>query len=152
MRVSSPSNQRPWYGGSKLACTSQYGSGTNAWISFSRRTIIASVGVWTRPSETTPPPQARPLIVAARVAFMPTSQSASERARAAASSGSSCSPGRGRSEAPPVGLGGLELLAGTEALEALADRLARHRRDPKPVDRLVDSGRVHDVREDQLAL
>ena len=49
--------------------------------------MIASVGVWTRPSETTPPTHARPRIVAARVAFMPTSQSASERARAADSSG-----------------------------------------------------------------
>ena len=77
-----------------MAWTSQYGSGTKAWISRSRRTMIASVGVCTRPSETTPPTHARPRIVAARVAFMPTSQSASERARAASSSGSSWSPGR----------------------------------------------------------
>ena len=93
-RVSSPSNQRPSYRGSNCAWTSQYGSGTNAWISRSRLTISASVGVCTRPSETTPPTHARPRMVAARVAFMPTSQSASERERAAASSWRSCSPGR----------------------------------------------------------
>ena len=74
--------------GWKVASTSQYGVGSKAWISFSRRTRIASVGVCTRPSETTVLPNAaRPRIVAARVAFMPTSQSASERERAAASSG-----------------------------------------------------------------
>jgi hypothetical protein len=56
--------------------------------------MSASVGVCTRPSETTPPTHARPRIVAARVAFMPTSQSASERDRAAASSDTSCSEGR----------------------------------------------------------
>ncbi len=133
IRVSSPSNQSPWYGGAKSARTSQYGSGTNAWISRSRRTIIASVGVWTRPSETTPPTQARPRIVAARVAFMPTSQSASERERAAASNGSSCS-------------------ARTEPGESVPDRLLRHRRDPEPLDRLVNTRRVDDVSEDQLAL
>jgi hypothetical protein len=69
-----------------------------AWISRSRLTIIASVGVWTRPSETTPPTQARPRIVAALVAFIPISQSASERERAAASSGCSSSPGRSLSK------------------------------------------------------
>jgi len=57
-------------------------------------TIIPSVGVCTRPSETTPPTHARPRIVAARVAFMPTSQSASLRDRAACSRFWSCSPGR----------------------------------------------------------
>src|SRR6266511_1020431 len=72
----------------------RYGSGTNAWISRSRLTIIASVGVCTLPSETTPPTHARPRIVAARVAFMPTSQSASERERAASSSDCICGPGR----------------------------------------------------------
>ena len=81
--------------GSNVASTSQYGVGSKAWISFSRRTRIASVGVCTRPSETTVLPNAaRPRIVAARVAFMPTSQSASERERAAASSGASSLPGR----------------------------------------------------------
>src|SRR5581483_10172179 len=60
----------------------------------------------------------------------------------------------------PVGLaagagGCLELLhlpAGPELLEALADRLLRHRADPEAVDRLVDSRELVDVREDQLAL
>ena len=53
------------------------------------------MGVCTRPSETTVLPNAaRPRIVAARVAFMPTSQSASERERAAASRGASSLPGR----------------------------------------------------------
>ena len=47
---------------------------------------IASVGVCTRPSETAPSKLDRSRIVAARVAFMPTSQSASERDRAACSS------------------------------------------------------------------
>ncbi len=94
IRVSSFSNQMPWYGGWKAACTSQYGSATNAWISRSRLTSMASVGVCTRPSETTPPTHARPRMVAARVAFMPTIQSASERDRAACSSDWSCSPGR----------------------------------------------------------
>jgi len=52
------------------------------------------VGVCTRPSETTPPTHARPRIVAARVAFMPTSQSASERERAASSRDCIWVPGR----------------------------------------------------------
>ena len=47
---------------------------------------MASVGVCTRPSETAPSKELRSLMVAARVAFMPTIQSASERERAAASS------------------------------------------------------------------
>ena len=48
--------------------------------------MIASVGVCTRPSETAPSNEERSRIVAARVAFMPTIQSASERDRAACSS------------------------------------------------------------------
>ena len=47
---------------------------------------MASVGVCTRPSETAPSNEERSRIVAARVAFMPTIQSASERERAACSS------------------------------------------------------------------
>ena len=54
-------------------------------ISSSRRAISASVGVCTRPSETAPSNEERRRIVAARVAFMPTIQSASERERAASS-------------------------------------------------------------------
>ena len=65
----------------------------NARISSSRRAIRASVGVWTRPSDTAPSKAARSRIEAARVAFMPTTQSASERERAAASSRSISSPG-----------------------------------------------------------
>jgi hypothetical protein len=61
-------------------------------------TIIASVGVCTRPRETTPPTHARPRIVAARVAFMPTSQSASDRERAAFSSACIWGPGRSLSK------------------------------------------------------
>ena len=53
-----------------------------------------SVGVCTRPSETAPSNAARSLIDAARVEFIPTSQSASERERAASSSGFISSPGR----------------------------------------------------------
>ena len=71
--------------GSNVASTSQYGSGLNARISSSRRAISASVGVCTRPSETAPSNEERSRIVAARVAFMPTIQSASERERAASS-------------------------------------------------------------------
>ena len=69
-----------------VASTSQYGSGTKARISSSRRARIASVGVCTRPSDTAPSNDERSRIVAARVAFMPTIQSASDRERAAASS------------------------------------------------------------------
>ncbi len=68
-------------------------------ISSSRRATIASVGVWTRPSETAPSKELRSLIVAARVAFMPTIQSASERERAASSSAASSSPGRSEASA-----------------------------------------------------
>ncbi len=63
-------------------------------ISSSRRATSASVGVWTRPSETAPSKAARSRIDAARVAFIPTSQSASERERAASSSEWSSSAGR----------------------------------------------------------
>ena len=56
--------------------------------------MIASVGVWTRPSDTAPSNAARSRIDAALVAFIPTSQSASERERAARSSDAICSPGR----------------------------------------------------------
>ena len=68
----------------------------NALISSSRRATSASVGVWTRPSDTAPSKAARNLMLAARVAFMPTSQSDSERERAAASSGFISSPSRSR--------------------------------------------------------
>ena len=56
--------------------------------------MIASVGVCTRPSETAPSKEERSRIVAARVAFMPTIQSASERERAASSSRAYSSPSR----------------------------------------------------------
>ena len=72
--------------------------------------MIASVGVCTRPSETTPPTHARPRMVAARVAFMPTSQSASERARAADSSGWSCVPGRSCSKPSRIAVFVIELI------------------------------------------
>ena len=68
-------------------------------ISSSRRATIASVGVCTRPSETAPSKELRSLIVAARVAFMPTIQSASERERAASSSCANSSPGRSEASA-----------------------------------------------------
>ena len=55
---------------------------------------MASVGVCTRPSETAPSNEERRRIVAARVAFMPTIQSASERERAACSRLSNSSAGR----------------------------------------------------------
>ena len=71
-------------------------------ISSSRRATSASVGVCTRPSETAPSKAARSRIEAARVAFMPTTQSASERERAAASSGSISSPGRRRPKASSI--------------------------------------------------
>ncbi len=56
--------------------------------------MIASVGVCTRPSDTAPSNDERSRIVAARVAFMPTIQSASERERAACSSSASSAAGR----------------------------------------------------------
>ena len=71
----------------------------NARISSSRRARIASVGVCTRPSETAPSNEERSRIVAARVAFMPTIQSASERERAASSSAASSSRGRSAANA-----------------------------------------------------
>ncbi len=78
----------------KEASTVQYGSGLKARISSSRRARIASVGVCTRPSETAPSNEVRRRIVAARVEFMPTIQSASERERAASSSDFSSLPSR----------------------------------------------------------
>ena len=62
------------------------------------------MGVCTRPSDTAPSNAARRRIDAARVAFMPTIQSASERDRAAASSGSISSPSRRRSNASWIAL------------------------------------------------
>ncbi len=64
--------------------------------------MIASVGVCTRPSETAPSKDERRRIVAARVAFMPTIQSASERERAACSSSASSEPGRSESNAARI--------------------------------------------------
>jgi hypothetical protein len=100
-RGCAPAWKRPTYlrpgspeTGSKVASTSQYGSGTNARISSSRRAMIASVGVCTRPSETAPSNDDRSRIVAARVAFMPTIQSASERDRAACSRRANSCAGR----------------------------------------------------------
>ena len=60
---------------------------------------MASVGVCTRPSETAPSNDERSRIVAARVAFIPTIQSASERERAACSSLAISAPGRSRPNA-----------------------------------------------------
>ena len=71
----------------------------NALISSSRRATIASVGVCTRPSETAPSKELRSLMVAARVAFMPTIQSASERERAASSRRSNSCAGRSAASA-----------------------------------------------------
>ncbi len=71
-------------------------------ISSSRRAIRASVGVCTRPRETAPSKDERSRMVAARVAFMPTIQSASERERAASSSEASSSAGRSRSNASRI--------------------------------------------------
>ena len=89
---------------SKRASTSQYGSGTKLRISSSRRATRASVGVCTRPSETAPSNAARSRIEAARVAFIPTSQSASERERAASSSDFISSPGRRCPKASQIAL------------------------------------------------
>ena len=63
---------------------------------------MASVGVCTRPSETAPSNDERRRIVAARVAFMPTIQSASERERAASSSFSISAPARSRPNASSI--------------------------------------------------
>src|SRR5581483_5996142 len=45
-----------------------------------------------------------------------------------------------------------ELPPRAEPLEAVPDRLLRHRADPEPLDRLVDPGELVDVGEDQLPL
>ena len=118
---------------SNVASTSQYGSGTNARISSSRRAMIASVGVCTRPRDTAPSNEERSRIVAARVAFMPTIQSASDRDRAACSS-------RSNSD------------AGLQRAERVLDRLRRHRGQPQPLDRLLRAGLLERPGEDQLAL
>ena len=55
---------------------------------------MASVGVCTRPSETAPSNDERRRMVAARVAFMPTIQSASERDLAASRRAPRSSPSR----------------------------------------------------------
>ncbi len=81
---------------------------TNAAIARSRFTISASVGVCTRPSDSTLRIEPA-FVVAARVAFMPTSQSASLRARAAASSGSICSSSRSASNASRIAFWVIEL-------------------------------------------
>ena len=62
------------------------------------------MGVCTRPSETAPSNAARRRTEAARVAFMPTSQSASERERAASSSDFISSPGRKCSKPSEIAL------------------------------------------------
>ena len=62
------------------------------------------MGVWTRPSDTAPSNAARRRIDAARVEFMPTSQSASERERAASSSGFISAPGRRPANASVIAL------------------------------------------------
>ena len=74
----------------------------NARISTSRRATSASVGVCTRPSDTAPSKAARRRMEAARVAFMPTTQSASERDRAASSSECISSPSRSDSNASAI--------------------------------------------------
>ena len=95
--------------------------------------MIASVGVCTRPSETAPSKEERRRIVAARVAFMPTIQSASERERAACSSRASSAAGR-------------------SVANAVAHRRGRHRREPQPAHRQRRAGLLVEVGEDQLAL
>ena len=87
-------------------------------ISSSRRATSASVGVWTRPSETAP--------------------SNAPRSRIDGGAG-------GVHAHEPVGLGaragrGLErrhLLAGAQPLERVGDRLLGHRVEPEALDRLV---------------
>ena len=88
----------------KTASTSQYGSGLKARISSSRRVMIASVGVCTRPRDTAPSNDERRRIVAARVAFMPTIQSDSERERAAASREANSDAGRSSPNARSIAL------------------------------------------------
>src|SRR5262249_2317457 len=88
--------------------------------------MIASVGVWTRPSETSPPTPARPRIAA-------------DPGRAGTRAGRGAFP-----PDEPVGLGPcpgrrlerLQLVAGAQLVEAAADRLLRHGADPEAVDRL----------------
>ena len=95
----------------------------------------ARVGVCTRPSEQHLADEPI-LVVAARVAFMPTSQSASQRARAASSSGRISSSSR-------------------SCVERVLDGLLGHRREPGAAHRLLVRGlrRVsQDELEDQLAL
>src|SRR4051794_29291492 len=70
--------------------------------------MIASVGVFTRPSETAPAKDERRRMVAARAAFMPTIQSASERERAACSSLASSSPGRSEANASLIAFAVIE--------------------------------------------
>jgi DNA topoisomerase-3 len=65
-----------------VATTSRYSSGTKARIASSRSTSIASVGVWTRPTESF----SSVASVKAREKFIPTSQSARLRPRAASAS------------------------------------------------------------------
>ena len=67
---------------SNVATTSRYSSGTKARIASSRSTSIASVGVWTRPTESF----SSVASVKAREKFIPTSQSARLRPRAASAS------------------------------------------------------------------
>jgi hypothetical protein len=57
---------------------------------------------------------------------------------------------------PAASAGGVgqrvEIAAGTETLEALADRLGRQRRQPEPAHRLPAAGLLVEVAEDQLPL
>ncbi len=71
-------------------------------------TISARVGVCTRPSDSTLRIEPA-LVVAARVAFMPTSQSASLRARAAASRGSIAASSRSEANASLIAFWVIEL-------------------------------------------
>src|SRR6476619_3205910 len=99
--------------------------------------MTASVGAWTRPSETTPPP--------------------TDRRRAGgghADEPVGLGPRAGR------GLERLQLIAGAQLVEPLSNRLLRHRADPQAVDglRCFRGGgrraedRLVEVREDQLTL
>ena len=135
-RGSGPTYARP--GRRRSARTSRRRASTapglNARISSSRRAMIASVGVCTRPSETAPSNEERSRIVAARVAFMPTIQSASERDRAASSSS--------------VELRRRAAARRTRSLIALG----RHRGQPQPLDGLLRARLLVRPGEDQLAL
>jgi hypothetical protein len=82
-------NQMPVWGvAPNVPRTSKYLSATNSRISFSRSTSIANVGVCTLPTEKVSPSA----IVYARDRFIPTSQSAWARPRAAAASESYARP------------------------------------------------------------